>query len=169
MPKNNFIDSGAIFSPCRKYRYTLWREWDFGYGTVNFLLLNPSTADENVLDPTLTRCLKYSQAWGYKKMIITNIFSYRSTCPFEMKKQDEPIGTLNDFYILLSAQESNKVVLGFGNHGNHLGRGLEVLSLLRDYDLYCLDVSKTGFPKHPLYLKGDLNAKIYSESCLNHA
>jgi hypothetical protein len=26
---------------------------------------------------------------------------------------------------------------------------------------YCIDISKEGIPKHPLYLKGDLLPKLY--------
>ena len=39
-------DAGAEFSPCRKWRYLLWRRWDRTKPVANFLMLNPSTADE---------------------------------------------------------------------------------------------------------------------------
>src|ERR1700691_893264 len=61
---------GAVFSPCRRYRYALWREWgvlpgmpDKGY--VLFVGLNPSTADETRDDATIRRCIAFAQAWGY--------------------------------------------------------------------------------------------------------
>ena len=57
-----FEQSGASFSPCRKYRYDLYRRFAGHtpipgiYGYVNFIMLNPSTADEIRNDPTVERC-----------------------------------------------------------------------------------------------------------------
>ena len=31
-------DKGAIFSPCRKFRYVLWRIWDAEKGYVNLFV-----------------------------------------------------------------------------------------------------------------------------------
>lgn len=47
---------GATFSPDRRYRYLLWRMWSPAMPVANFVLLNPSTADETVNDPTVERC-----------------------------------------------------------------------------------------------------------------
>ena len=56
--------SSAIFSPCKKYRYVLWRVWDKSLGYVNFVCLNPSTADEIHNDPTIIRCINYAHNGG---------------------------------------------------------------------------------------------------------
>ena len=37
--------SDALVSPCRCYRFALWRRWESG-PQVLFIMLNPSTADE---------------------------------------------------------------------------------------------------------------------------
>ena len=42
----------ATLSPCRRYRYNLWRAWGKRENYVMFVGLNPSTADETVDDPT---------------------------------------------------------------------------------------------------------------------
>src|SRR5439155_15376966 len=39
-------DAGAVFSSCRRWRYPLCRRWDPAGPVANFLMLNPSTADE---------------------------------------------------------------------------------------------------------------------------
>ena len=48
--------SGATISTCEKYRYQLWRKWDEGKKCLVFIMLNPSTADAENNDPTITRC-----------------------------------------------------------------------------------------------------------------
>jgi len=34
--------------------------------------LNPSTADENENDPTITRCINFAKSWGYGGVCVTN-------------------------------------------------------------------------------------------------
>jgi len=55
--------SGAQFSRCRRWRYLLWRRWDASRPVANFLMLNPSTADEFKLDPSCTRARNYAERW----------------------------------------------------------------------------------------------------------
>src|SRR5216110_1785824 len=78
-------DSGAQFSACRRWRYLLWRRWDPALPVANFLMLNPSTADEWKLDPSCTRARLYAERWGYGALIVTNAFGWRATDPQEMK------------------------------------------------------------------------------------
>ena len=73
--------AGAAFSPCRRWRYLLWRCWDEPGPTANFLMLNPSTAYEAKLDPTCARARGYAERWGYGALIVTNIFAFRETNP----------------------------------------------------------------------------------------
>ena len=151
--------AGALFSPCRIWRYTLWRVWDASLpaGNVNWLMLNPSTADEFVLDPTLTRCQNFSREWGYGGMVVTNLFAFRATDPMVIKEPPEPVGSENDRAIVESATEAGLVVCGWGNHGAHLGREQKVLKLLSraGIQLHCLKKNADGSPGHPLYLPGD--------------
>ena len=151
--------SGATFSRCRKWRYLLWRRW--GEGPVaNFLMLNPSTADEVKLDPSCTRARVYAQKWGFGALIVTNIFGWRATDPDEMKASRDPVGRGNDRAILNAAVESALVVCAWGNHGEHLGRADAALRLLRTerIPLHALRVNNSGHPAHPLYLPGSLRA-----------
>jgi len=145
--------STATFSSCRRYRYTLTRTWDHDIKPVNFLMLNPSTADEEVNDPTVERCERRARSWGYGGLIVTNIFAWRDTDPELMKAQDDPIGPDNDVAILESARRAGLVVCAWGNHGEHMGRGAAVREMLRGLPLHYLKISKsTGQPWHPLYI-----------------
>lgn len=60
----------AIFSQSRQYRYTLYRCWgeiSRDHGTVMFIGLNPSTADETKDDPTVRRCIGFAKSWGFMR------------------------------------------------------------------------------------------------------
>src|SRR5256885_8449353 len=125
-------DSGAQFSACRRWRYLLWRRWDPALPVANFLMLNPSTADELRLDPSCTRARLYAERWGYGALIVTNLFGWRATDPDEMKAAPEPVGRANDAAILRAAREAAIVVCAWGNHGAHLERSRKILQLLKD-------------------------------------
>jgi hypothetical protein len=150
--------TGAVFSSCRRWRYLLWRQWDASKPTANFLMLNPSTADEFQLDPSCTRARVYAERWGYGSLIVTNLFGWRATDPRDMKAALDPVGPGNNRAIVRAAKEAAIVVCAWGNHGAHLDRSMKVLSLLqaRGVGLHALRVNGAGEPAHPLYLPGNL-------------
>jgi hypothetical protein len=151
-------ESGAAFSRCRRWRYLLWRRWDAAKPVANFLMLNPSTADELRLDPSCTRARNFAERWGYGALIVTNLFGWRATDPGEMKAARDPVGRGNDAAILQAAREAALVVCAWGNHGAHLDRAPAVLSLLKAHGmrLHLLKKNESGIPAHPLYLSGTL-------------
>jgi len=151
-------DSGAVFSRCRRWRYLLWRRWDPALPVANFLMLNPSTADEVKLDPSCTRARNYAARWGFGALIVTNIFGWRATDPDEMKAARDPVGRGNDAAILGAAREASLVVCAWGNHGDHLERAMRIRKLLARSGvvLHALRVNGAGHPAHPLYLPGAL-------------
>ena len=149
--------SGAKFSPCRKWRYLLWRRWADG-PVANFLMLNPSTADEVKLDPSCTRARLYAERWGFGALVVTNLFGWRATDPDDMKAALDPVGSGNDRAILEAARNARLIVCAWGNHGVHLGRSMAVLAKLRGFgfQLHALRLNGNGEPAHPLYLPASL-------------
>ena len=148
-----------MFSRCRRWRYLLWRRWDKAKPAANFLMLNPSTADEHQLDPSCTRARNYAEQWGYGALIVTNIFGWRATDPDDMKAAKDPVGRDNDAAIVRAAREAVIVVCAWGNHGEHQKRGAQVLELLKVNSValsYLRKNRATGHPAHPLYLPGHL-------------
>jgi outer membrane protein OmpA-like peptidoglycan-associated protein len=91
--------------------------WDEKAPIANFLMLNPSTADEAQLDPSCTRARTYAERWGFGSLPITNIFAWRATDPQEMKAARDPVGRGNDAAILRAAREAAVVVCAWGNAG----------------------------------------------------
>jgi hypothetical protein len=150
--------SGATFSECRRWRYLLWRRWDRARPVANFLMLNPSTADEVELDPTCSRARDYAERWGYGALVVTNVFAWRATDPSALRAVRDPVGPDNDRAILRAAREAAIIVCAWGNHGAHLGRADAVVRLLARarVRLHALRVNGSGAPAHPLYLPATL-------------
>jgi len=157
-------EAGARFSSCRRWRTLLWRRWDATRPVANFLMLNPSTADEAQLDPSCTRARVYAERWGFGGLIVTNLFAWRATDPDEMKSARAPVGRGNDAAILAAAREAALLVCAWGNHGAHLERSRRVVSLLRSagIDLHVLKMNGGGEPAHPLYLRGSLRPQVWT-------
>ena len=90
------IEKGAQFSPCKKYRYALWRTWNQDDGHVMFIGLNPSTADEFTDDPTERRCMGFARRWGFGGIYMMNLFAFRATNPLDLLFQHDPTGSENN-------------------------------------------------------------------------
>lgn len=150
----------AIFSPDRRYRYTLWREWIGGEGYAQFICLNPSTADEVQDDPTVRRCINYAKRWGFGAFCMTNLFAYRATDPDVMKAQADPVGPENDESIARVAREAKLIVAAWGAHGAWRNRAAEVAAAIPG--LHYLRMTAGGHPGHPLYLPAKLDPVPYA-------
>ena len=145
-------DSGARFSSCRTYRYALWRVWDEDGPSLNVIGLNPSTADETTDDPTIRRCIGFAKAWGYGSLVMTNLFALRSTDPRGLLTMDDPVGPDNDQTLYVEAGSSGQSIAAWGAHPLAVARSEHVRRLLGQMFVECLGITKSGAPKHPLYL-----------------
>lgn len=155
----NFSGDGATFSPCEQYRYRLWRNQSGGSRVLNFIMLNPSTADEVNDDPTVARCGVRTRVLGFDRLVVTNIFAWRSTDPRELTRVTDPIGHENNSHLIDVASHASLVVCAWGRHGRVLGRAEAVVKMLHanNVKLHALRVSDlTGQPEHPLYLPYNL-------------
>jgi hypothetical protein len=162
-----FNYSKARFSTDRIHRYYLERCWDFKKPSLMVIGLNPSTADERKNDPTVTRCISYAKKWKFGRIYMMNIFAFRATDPIDMKNSSDPIGNKNDMWLLKVARRSNLILCAWGNHGLYKDRSTRVFSLLKKYKLYCLEINKTGMPKHPLYCNGNLTPILINKEIKN--
>jgi len=150
----------AVFSECRLWRYELWRIWDESKPYALFICLNPSTADESNDDPTVRRCIRYAQAWGYGGMCMANIFAFRATDPKVMKAAHDPVGPENDYRLENLHKSASITICAWGTHGEFHGRASKVMALLGG-NTYCLKRTNKGHPGHPLYLKKDLKPMVF--------
>lgn len=151
-------DRGATLSECNTYRYHLWRYVGPQERVATFIMLNPSAADAVVDDPTIRRCMGFARTWDCGRLVVVNLFAFRSVSPAKMKRQSDPVGPENDEHIIRAAKAAalndGKIVCAWGVHGKHQDRDKAVLAILNQIGVrpLCLAMSKDGMPKHPLYL-----------------
>ena len=148
------VDTGAVFSPDNIYRYKLWRIWNRQLPLLNFILLNPSTADAERDDPTVYCCGQRARHLGYGGLLVTNAFAFRSTNPDRLYEVEDPVGPDNDGAILTEAKRASLVICGWGKLGRYMGRDALVCDLLRQRGMvrpYVLNLNGDGTPEHPLY------------------
>lgn len=164
------LDTGAVFSECRRWRYHLHRRWADGPAAV-FLGMNPSTADEVKNDPTIERFYRRVRAWESEGLFenmglprpaaveVVNVFAWRQKdskmLPGLIAAGIDIVGPGNDGAIVSTCAQASAVVCGWGKPGHALlSRGPAVLQLLRRAGVtpYCLGINDDGSPQHPLYI-----------------
>ena len=154
----------ATFSADRRYRYRLSRVFSPGQ-RICFAMLNPSTADAAVTDPTVERCLRFARAWGAGEVEVVNLFALRSTDPKALYSHPDPVGPDNDEALLAAARCATTVVAAWGVHGALHGRGDQVMTALRQTNVRLMSLGRTkdGHPRHPLYLAGSTALEEYQD------
>lgn len=139
-----------------RYRYSLRYCWDATTPQITVVMLNPSTADERKLDPTLRRCVRFAQDWGYGALEVVNLFAVRSPDPAYLRQIPDPVGTANDHFLRSACHAAQWVMVAWGNGGQWQGRDRTFLELWPNHQLlYCLGLTKQGQPRHPLYVRRD--------------
>lgn len=159
------VKADAVLSPCGTYRYMLTRQRYPLNRTAVWIMLNPSTADADVDDPTLRRVQSFSFAWGFGDIVVLNLFALRSPDPALLRGHEDPVGPDNDDIIatIVQAPKVGVVVAGWGAHEMVADRGRTVADMVVDagHDLYCLGLTKNGQPRHPLYVRGDTPTVVW--------
>lgn len=164
------IEKRARLSSCGLYRYSLERWWNTSHYARYFIMLNPSTADASVDDPTIRRCIGLAKRDGYGGIVVINLFAFRATSPADMKRADDPIGPENDGHIWSTLGglvpenvRPGTIIAAWGAHGAFRKRAAEVEQAAKraGVDLFCFGFTNQGTPRHPLYLPGDVSFTRY--------
>lgn len=148
----------AVFSKDRIYRYSLLRSDRTNAPLIKracFIMLNPSTADEVKNDPTVERCWRRTLRMNFTEMEVVNLFALRSTDPDALKRVHDPVGPLNDDWIVAAGRRADITICAWGsNHSEIGGRCYAVVKLLKaaGVKLAALKLNRDGHPAHPLYL-----------------
>ena len=145
---------GAVLSADAVYRYRLWRAWDDRLPRLPFLMLNPSTADGDVDDPTIRKCLGFAKQFRCGGIDVVNLFAYRATKPTDLRNASDPVGPSNDDHIV-SVCKGKPVICAWGTWGRvYHGRVKRVMDLLASTQAapFALATTADGYPRHPLML-----------------
>lgn len=158
--------SGAELSPDGRFRYSLWREWS-GARWMAFVMLNPSTADANVDDPTIRRCIGFAKREGCGGIEVVNLYPFRATKPADLIAAVRAGERVYDGRSLIVIRDTLQwalehgvdVVAAWGAHapGKWLETGLvqndPSWSLLQaEGRVKSLGVTRSGAPRHPLFV-----------------
>jgi hypothetical protein len=152
----------ALISECGQYRYRLSRRWNKSLPSCLFIMLNPSTADAELDDPTIRRCIAFAKSWGYGKLYVGDLFAVRTKSPSKMKDHSHPVGPNNCQHLqrmaLKVARSGGICVAAWGGHGTHMGQDKIVMKWFESFgvQLHFIKLTIKKAPCHPLYLRGDL-------------
>lgn len=151
------VKKSAIIDKC--WRYELTRRWEKG-PTVAWVMLNPSTADAEEDDPTIRRCIGFSQREGFGALVVVNLFSFRTTDPSELGLVNSACrtGLANDRHIRNAFRRASTIIAAWGGSTHaYPGRVADVMSYVprKKRPVWCLGTTQNGAPRHPLYVKRD--------------
>jgi len=157
--------SWAIMSPDHRYRYALGRSWEPGPGRGLFdeatapvlaiVMLNPSTADHSVDDPTIRRVIHFARQEGCGGVLVRNLAAWRATDPAELAHVEDPVGPRNLEVLRLGPFFALHVAAWGAFKDNQIRRRL-LPSILEwgstTTNPLVLGLTKRGEPRHPLFL-----------------
>jgi len=135
-----------------------------------FCMLNPSIADAVKDDPTIRRLRGFSEAWDCNGFVVVNLYALRATDPKALRAHADPVGPFNDDWLYWVAREHREIVCAWGKNARP-DRERAAIDIFRraGAKLWCLELTKDGTPKHPLYLRGDLRPVLYAPVSSNSA
>lgn len=135
-------------------------------GSVLFVMLNPSTADATNDDPTIRRCKAFAREWNFSELIVGNLYSLRATDPALLRAAESPNAAANPDHVRALAREADRVVVAWGasaafdeEHINFM-----VDHCFEGVPLFCLGRTKEGHPRHPLYVKADVQPIVFKRA-----
>lgn len=136
---------GAVIELNR--RYQLWRIWEQEKPLLLYILLNPSRANAEADDKTVTKLIRFSKSWGYGGFYLGNIHSFITPYPSVLKNKIIKKDSINEMHLKSMRDRCEKVVFGWGNAAE-FPQWLNYMY----FKAFCFGINKNGSPKHPLYL-----------------
>jgi hypothetical protein len=148
----------ARFSENGAHRLELGRDWTAAGETprtVNFIMLNPSTADGVRDDATIRKCIGFARRWGFTAIAVTNLIPIVSTDPWRLPRFNG-IDRDNAAAVSRWMRESDKTVVAWGDPPAGIKRLVafsehlyHLFALAPGKVLYCIDTTVKGKPLHP--------------------
>ena len=147
----------AVISPCGRFRYRLDRHTQGATHKVLWVMLNPSTADHEKDDPTIRKCIGFTERLGFKSLMVGNLAALRTPHPKELlaalRRGDDIAGPDNVQHLREMFQEATVVIAAWGMHGAalmHLIGHVDGLAWSFGRDTLYLGRCANQHPRHPL-------------------
>jgi hypothetical protein len=147
----------AVFNHDRSHRFWLVRIWDRSKPLLVVCMFNPSDADDEKNDPTISALIHFATMWNYGGLLVINLHSHVSSQPSAIRRlRADKIETCPEpnirawFHAIDYAGERGLPILAaWGNLGDS-----EMIArihvLLGDHPTICLGTTQDGRPKHPM-------------------
>lgn len=158
-----YLENDAAISDCGRYRYLLRRTWDAKKPRALLVMLNPSTADARLDDPTIRSCVRLLSALNYGSLEVVNVFGWRATKPDELLRVADPIGPGNELAVEAAILRCDVVIYAWGAFPPAAQHSIWIRNLVagRRPAAYCFGKTKDGSPKHPLYIKSGTPLEVF--------
>lgn len=152
------VHQSAVISGDGLYRYLLGRWWDAAKAPMTFVMLNPSTADASINDPTIRRCMAFARREGCGGIQVINLYALRATNPAHLLDHPDPEGPQNAQYWGVLGANPGIVVAAWGASVRPVEKKGVFSHALVNADKTgwkCLGKTADGSPRHPLYVRAD--------------
>jgi hypothetical protein len=147
----------AVFSDCGKFRYRLERTIpDAGDRVLAVVMVNPSTADAESDDPTIRKVQGFARRAGFGRVIVGNLFAFRSTDIKGLAMAGDPRGPDNNAHLKAIIADAEAVLFAWGpaakvpKQWRSRWRTVADMALAAGRQPLCLGIAQDGHPRHPL-------------------
>tara|TARA_Y100000310_G_scaffold211266_1_gene212026 strand:- start:6497 stop:6988 length:492 start_codon:yes stop_codon:yes gene_type:complete len=158
----------AQMSESGLYRYRLTRIWDHQKPLCGYMMLNPSTADHSQDDPTIRRCIGFAKREGFGGFHVVNLMAWRATKPTDLPADDAfacgPENADTVYRTVAALGKNGTMIVAWGAGGDKrpdLVSGFLHGFSMRGVQTYCLGLTSTGQPRHPLMVPNKQELLIY--------
>lgn len=146
------VEACAAYSPDELARYYL------SYGedpSVLWIMLNPSTATELKPDPTCSRILGWSIAWGFRGIRVVNLSAFRSSRPSDVRAAtDKFTEGYNLGVIVREMRLAHKILCAWGActdlWARQAAERVRTFAAVGGMTLHAMGFTQDGSPKHPV-------------------
>lgn len=161
----------AIISECGAYRFRLDRKWS-GDPPMLVCMLNPSTADAERDDPTITKLIGFANRFGFGHLIVVNLYPFRATKPADLKAAHYPNPSQNAHTIREAVRQvlvepgyipqRGEVFCAWGANARGRPEAAHFLAGVREAGgtPYAFRLLSDGTPEHPLYIPYDITPAV---------
>lgn len=162
--KREPIFTDAVIDETGAYRYRLERKWDPTTESLAVVMLNPSTADSTLDDPTIRRVVGFAKSHWWGGIIVANLYAYRATDPADLTRRGYPEGPLNDHHLDAIAALGSTILCAWGARAPQERVDRFVALNAGRSRLMSLGETKSGAPRHPLYALASEHLRDWPEA-----